>query len=368
MVLQPRVHRFCSAMFIAVLMGSPGQSQEEPRERFAEELEVSEVLLDVLVTDKSGQVIIGLGLDDFQVEEDGQPVEITGVTFYSSRKLLGSKKSLERYGLTIDEVEQERYFILFFQQQRRVAGDVPGILGRQMASARDVGEWLAQDLQARDLVAVAVFESRLEIIQDFTNNIQDLQQAVNLAVQGQGSGRNWPSRQPGPTDGPSLLRNLPEGKELGKATRDTYEALQVLARSAGSIRGRKNLVFFGRGVGEMNDFGLWEPDSRFYGPTVAALNDSNIAVYPLSVMPQGSRHTLEQSLHSLASETGGTYYRQYTSFTTPLGKIADENGGYYLLSYQGRQEVGESGFQRVKVRTSNPELVVRARKGYLYGE
>ena len=203
------------------------------------------------------------------------------MTFYSSRQLLGSKDPLEQYGLKVDEIAEARYFILFFQQQRRVAGEVPGILGRQMEAARDVGEWLAQDLQARDLAAVAVFESRLEIIQDFTNSIEDLQEAVSVAVRGQGARRNWPSRQPDTADGPSLLRNLPEGRELGKVTRDTYEALQVLARAAGGIRGRKNLVFFGRGVGEMNIFGLWEPDSRFYGPTVEALNDNNIAVYPL---------------------------------------------------------------------------------------
>ena len=353
---------------LACLMGSPAQSQEKPPERFVEELEVVEVLLDVLVTDKGGQVVIGLGPDDFQVEEDGEPVEINGVTFYSSREHLGSKEDLEQYGLSVDEVVEERYFILFFQQQRSAAADVPGLLGRQMEAARDVGRWLERDLQARDLAAVAVFGTRLVIVQDFTNNIDDLQKAVSVTAQGQGGRRNWPSRQPDSAAGPSLLRNLPEGRELGKATGDTYEALQVLARAAGKIQGRKILVFFGRGVGEMNSFGLWEPDSRFFGPTVESLNDNNVAVYPLSVMPQGSRHTLEHSLNSLASETGGVYYRQYTSFTTPLGEIADENGGYYLLSYQVRKETGESGFQRVKVRISNRELVVRARKGYLYGD
>ena len=45
-----------------------GQS-EEPRAEFAEEMEVTEVLLDVLVTDSDGQIIVGLGKDDFEVEE-----------------------------------------------------------------------------------------------------------------------------------------------------------------------------------------------------------------------------------------------------------------------------------------------------------
>ena len=211
---------------------------------------------------------------------------------------------------------------------------------------------------------------RIDQVMDetFTNNIEDLQEAISAAVQGQGARGNWPSRQPEIANRPSLLHGLPEGRELGKTTKDIYQALQVLARAAGTVRGRVNLIFFGRGVGEMNSFGVWEPDSRFYGPTVESLNDNNIAVYPLSVMPQGSRHTLEQSLHSLAGETGGVYHRQFTSFTTPLRMIAVENSGYYLLSYQSRKEPGESGFQRVKVTVRDPNLAVRARRGYLYGQ
>lgn len=353
---------------VLLLVAVPGQTQEVPEGQFVEAMEVSEVLLDVLVTDKTGRVILGLGANDFEVEEEGQPVEITGLTFYSSRQLMAPKQDLERQGLKVDEVVEDRYFIVFLQQQRRAAGEVPGLLGRQMEAVRDVGDWVAEDLRPRDWVAVAVFETRLEVIQDFTNNIEDLQQAISIAAQGQSARRNWPSRQPRVVDGPSLLRNLPAGKELGKATQDIYEALQVLARATAPIRGRVNLLFFGRGVGQRNNFGLWEPDSRFYGPTIETLNDHNIAVYPLSVMPQGSRYTLEQSLHSLAGETGGVYHRQFTSFTTPLGMIADENGGYYLLSYESRKQPQESGFQRVTVKLRNPELVVRARKGYLYGE
>jgi len=352
----------------AFLLPSKGHSQQAPQETFADELEVTEVLLDVLVTDKSGGVVIGLGADDFLVEEEGEPVELTSVTFYSSRELLGSKRSLEEHGLSVDETAESRYFILFFQQQRQAAADVPGLLARQMEAGRDVADWLAEDLQVRDLAAVVVFDTRLAVVQDFTNNIEDLQQAVAAAVQGRGGKSHWPSRQPDVMEGPSLLRHLPVGRELGKAARDTYEALQVVAKAAGEIRGRKMLVFFGRGVGEVSSFGVWEPDSRYYEPTVNALNDNNIAVYPLSVMPQGSRHTLEQSLSAMASETGGTYHRQYTSFTTPLGNISDENGGYYLLSYQARKEPGESGYQRVKVKLRNPELVVQARHGYLYGD
>ena len=343
-------------------------AQDDPQESFSEELYVTEVLLDVLVTDKSGQVIIGLGEDDFVVEEDGEPVEVTGVTFYSSRQLLGSKDALERYGMTVDEVAEDRYFIIFFQQQRRASGEVPGLMARQKEAARDLESWIATDLQAHDLVAVVTYETRLEVVQDFTRNIAALQDAVRRASDGQGGDQNWPSRQPALEKGPSLSRGLPTGKDLRKKTGDIYKGLQLLAQAAGPIRGRKNLIFIGRGIGETNSFGVWQPDTRYYRPTIETLNNNNVAVYPLDLMPLGTRHTLENSLSALATDSGGTFTRQFTSFTTPLRQITKENGGYYLLSYQSRRESDKAGYQKVRVKTRNPELQVRARQGYLFGD
>lgn len=359
-----------SALILSIGYGLPAstQAQETPVEQFAEELDVVEVLLDVLVTDRSGQVIIGLGRDDFEVSEDGEPVETTGVTFYSSSELLGSTEELERFGMKVDQVAEDRYFIIFFQQQRRAAAEVQGLLGRQMQAARDLEIWIAEALQPRDLVAVVSYETRLEVVQDFTRNIEALQEGVRRAAAGPGGELNWPSRQPAIEDGPSLSRQLPTGKDLRNQTADIYKGLQVLARAAGSIRGRKNLIMIGRGIGDTDRFGIWQPDARYYRPTIEALNDNNLAVYPLDVMPLGVQHSLENSLSAMAIDTGGSFTRQFTSFLTPLRSIMRENGGYYLLSYQSRREPGASGFQKVKVETRNPELRVRARQGYLYGD
>ena len=62
---------------LLVAAASPvvGPAQErQADEVFAEELEVTEVLLDVLVTDKHDRIILGLGPDDFVVTEEGKAV------------------------------------------------------------------------------------------------------------------------------------------------------------------------------------------------------------------------------------------------------------------------------------------------------
>ncbi|HEY4590970.1 MAG TPA: hypothetical protein VIJ61_01100, partial [Thermoanaerobaculia bacterium] len=76
--------RFCSrgaaGLALGLLLASvPSRAaQESPAgESFKESIEVSVVNLDVYVTDKKGQPITGLKKEDFQVFEDGNPVEIT---------------------------------------------------------------------------------------------------------------------------------------------------------------------------------------------------------------------------------------------------------------------------------------------------
>ena len=56
--------------------------------------------------------------------------------------------------------------------------------------------------------------------------------------------------------------------------------MQQIARSAGNIRGRKNLLLFTFGLpGRENTFGQFVPDERYFTPTVRRLNDNNVAVY-----------------------------------------------------------------------------------------
>src|SRR6185295_8621358 len=52
-----------------------------PEESFAEAIDVSVVNLDVFVTDRKGQPLSGLTREDFEIYEDGKPVEITN--FYA---------------------------------------------------------------------------------------------------------------------------------------------------------------------------------------------------------------------------------------------------------------------------------------------
>src|SRR4029077_15263457 len=111
-------------MLAALLVGRAGIAQtpqdhpQEPQGKFGEEVNVNEVLLDVLVTDARGNVIVGLDKNDFVVKENGKPVDLTGVTFYSNRRLLESSPALAKQGVSTDQSTEDRYFIFFFEDQK----------------------------------------------------------------------------------------------------------------------------------------------------------------------------------------------------------------------------------------------------------
>ena len=78
--------------------GIAAQQEEEPAARFGERIQVTEVLLDVLVTDARGNVIVGLDKDDFIVEEGDRQVPLTAATFYGSHSILRSPAIARRLG------------------------------------------------------------------------------------------------------------------------------------------------------------------------------------------------------------------------------------------------------------------------------
>ena len=133
------------------------------------------------------------------------------------------------------------------------------------------------------------------------------------------------------------------------------------------IRGRKNLLFVGRGFGDLGTYGGYQPEHARLDPMLQALNDANVAVYTLDVTPVGTAYSLQISLRDLAADTGGRFYYDRASFTDSLREISAHTGGYYLLSYRSRRPGGASGYQRVSVGTRNPDLRIQARQGYLYG-
>lgn len=339
-------------------------AQETPKARFGEKMEVSEVAIDALVTDPKGNIVLGLGKNDFKVEEDGKPMQLESVQFYSNRRFLESSEKARSLGIDPDAVPSNRYFILFFHDQHQL---LPRLAAQELDAGRWAQKWVQADLLPNDYVAVATYDYSLHLYQDFTNDKDDLARALDRAVTGKD-----PAPVPSPEGVPSLLTHLPTGKALRDATPRIYDALDVLAQAAGSVPGRKNLVLFSLGFGDVDRLGLYTPDPRYYPDMVHTLNDNNVAVYTIDWIPTVAfgplrDRILYNSLSDLAADTGGRYYYNFVNFLTPLEQISEDTNGYYLLTYRSEHPAGSSGYQKVELSTTDPGLRVRSREGYLYG-
>ncbi|HVS65513.1 MAG TPA: VWA domain-containing protein [Thermoanaerobaculia bacterium] len=337
-------------------------AQQQPRDTFQERIQVREVLLDVLVTDRRGNPVVGLGPEDFIVTEDGEQREITGVTYY------GGVGELSGSGVE-GESRSDRYFIVFFHDQKQAA---PFLTAAQMETGRWAKRWIDQ-LLPNDQVAVMGYDVRLKLYQDFTRDKAAIVQAIEDASLGKKEPDRWktvsdPELDP---DSPSLAVNLPTGKTLARQSRKLQQALELVGEAAEGIVGRKNLLLFSVGFGDIDDFGLYTPDPRYYPQMKQALNNGNVAVYAIDTV--GSRRgnpgarDINDSLSAIANDTDGHYYSTFINALTPLEQVAEDNIGYYLLSYRAEYETGTSGYREVEVDTQDSSFRVRARKGYKYG-
>lgn len=351
--------------------GWTAAAQKKADTEFGELIEVSEVLLDVLVTDRQGNVIVGLDADDFVVEEGGVPVELSGASFYSNRFEMRDDEAAGVRKPAANEVPADRYFIFFFHDQLRRGGGVNPLVRQQFEAARKARRWVREEMLPGDWVAVASYDVKLKVHQDFTRSRDELLRGLENATRGKEPQNKWKSRRDEVPEGvPSLLSSLPEGKELRDRTTRIYDGMRLVAEATKGVVGRKSLILFSTGFGNLDTtFGtdVALPDERFYPDLEQSLNDNNVAVYSVDLTPVGWTSGQQSFLTEISSDSGGEYYGTFNNFIVPLRQIADEANGYYLLSYEAEHPAGETGYRQVTVKARNPEFRVKARRGYRYG-
>ena len=357
--LRPR-HPVVVSLVALALASATGQAQKPPAGTFGEKVEISEALADVLVTDHDGNVVLGLEPSDFRVRVDGRPAEVTAATFYSNRRFLDSSAASE-LGIDPAAVPDRRYFLILFDDTRQESFDNPRLISRQLSAGRDTVAWLRRELQPTDRVAVLDFNAHLELQQDFTNDLDALSSAVERAARGERPPADWPSRRTAPGD-TSVAASMAKGSDMAGRTPEIHKAITFAAEATRGIAGRKSLILFTTGFGDLDTFGHYRPDPRYDRKMIEALNSANVAVYAVDLAPPATRHSLEGCFSHLATATGGQSFLDVVQFGIPLDRVARETNGYYLVS--ARVPGGVSGYHEVDVKVTNPEFRVRSRRGF----
>ncbi len=323
------------------------------------------VLVDAVATDKKGKFVRDLTAKDFRVWEDGKEQKISGF-------------SLESSGVT-PERPDAHYIALFF--------DTSSATQASQVTVRQQGIRFVEGFASPDrYMAVVDYNANggLQIAQNLTTDRDQLRKALSQIPAGwsptpigQGDGaRALGGRGGGGRDRPSAASSMDNS-----ASRNMLASLRTLADSLAVIRGRKALVFFGGGV-PLED-GL----SSDLQATIDACNRANVAVYPVSppaeslggatsasassvgqaplvgTTVRGDVGGEDRSLAtSLAEGTGGVAFVASNNLAESLGKVAQEQDQYYLLSYTPTADSAQGSCHELRVKVDRKDLEVRARK------
>ncbi len=330
---------FCLALTLA---------EAQPPTVFQSESKV--VLVDAVVTDRSGEHVRGLTAKDFRVWEDNKAQTIGSFS-------VGADSS----------ASEPRRLVLFFDNAGLSAADQAG--ARQAAAAL-----VDTTASPASLMAVVNFDGGFRVAQSFTGDPERLKAALH--------GVSFSTSKP--SEAGTVIERAQAVAAADANTRGLIQALGNLARNLNALPGRKIIVLFTSGT----SFGsVQETDIN---DLVQICNRSNVAVYP--VAPRSVSASTAERLDcgqqlsqragrfgprdsapcatadnsgvppALATGTGGFLV---TSNDVPfqLQRIAADQKQYYVLGYTP-PDAKEGDCHKLRVKVARSGVEVRARSGY----
>ena len=368
----------------------------------------------VTVRDKDGKVVEGLTAKDFIVTEDGQPQDIAFVEFQRleatptpaatlvsntpaappaapatapAQPAAPEVASVFQNGIASPaagdiKYRNRRLIVLYFDQSATSPPD-------QMRAYDAALTYIAKKMEPIDLLAIMTYGgSAVRVKQDFTDNKEKLQQVIQVLMYGEDK------------DGDGVRDPDIEGSEFGQndaefnvfSTDRQLAALQTAVTMLRPFPEQKSLVYFASNL-RLNGT---DNNAQLRATENAAIR-SNVSFFPVdarglvALAPLGdatqrspggigafngalaqsaqSRFARSQdTLYSLAKDTGGKAMFDYNDLSLGIVQAAEAQGSYYIIGYYSTHTANDGKFRRVKVALANPaEYQLAYRQGY-YGD
>ena len=305
-----------------------------------------------VVRDLKGKLITDLNREDFEIREDGVQQEVR----YFSRET----DTALTIGLLID-----------------TSGSVRNVLETEKDQAK---LFLSRVLRPGDLAFVINFDLEVTLIQDFTNDMRDLSEAIDsvvintggtLPVWGPGSypGRRrfplqgpYPIPGPGPFPGPSTRPPRIPPTFPGRSPAGTllYDAVYLSAtEQLTDEAGRKVLILLsdGRDQGSRTEL----------SSAISSVLRADTVIYSLSISDRSAwRSRGVSALRRLSRNTGGRVIKvgKPKDMGVAFEQIAEELRSQYSLGYTPSSKKDGVGFRKIEVRVRGGKYKVQARRGY----
>ena len=300
----PRRVRVGAWLAVPVALGAVLGAQSPQIFRAGVEL----VSLNVTVTDNTGRLITGLNQEDFQVFEDGAKQDIT---FFTRAQLPIALALLL---------------------------DTSASMDTKLGTAQEAAIGFAKRLRTQDLASVIDFDSRVVILQPFTNDGAALEKAIRETSAG----------------GSTSLYNA--------AYIALNEMKKLRARSVEEIR-RQAIVVLSDG----EDTSSLLP----FEEVLELAKRSVTGIYAIGLRAKEPRvmSTFNEAdfvLKSLSQETGGRAFfpQSVGELDAIYSQIGDELSSQYTLGYTSKNPKRNGAWRRIVLRINRPNAIPRTKQGY----
>ena len=336
---------FCSAFAI----DGPAQQSAAP----AQPSGSHSIVLDVVVTDKSGKPVSGLQQEDFSLLDDKTAVKMTA--FHATAETADAADSPRQVVFVVDAVNGSSQTVSFEKQQL------------QKMLQQDSGH-----LAIPTTLAILT-DSGSQIQSQPTLNGNDLANALNEST---------------------ALRSLPPSRGLyagNDRIQVSMHALQDVTRYAASQPGRKFVIWLSAGwpllTGPRVDLTLTQKQTLFR--TVVAisqqLREARLTLYavdPLGMNDAGTLGTVRYggflkgvtaptkveygnlALQVLAIQSGGLVLNSSNDLQKMIATTLTDAKAYYTLSFDAPPADHADEFHALEVKVDKPGLTARTRTGY----
>jgi VWFA-related protein len=397
---------------------APQQASPVPSTKNTYKFEASTQLIveDVIIKDKSGNPLTGLKAKDFVVFEDGKPQEISFCEFQTLEDTAvqapepAAPKELEKRvpepakpaavkAVTANQIAPEkpgdikykdrRLMVMFFDMTSMPIGD-------QIRAQTAAEKFLKTQMTKSDLMAIMTFSSDIKVVEDFTDDRDQLLKDIKSLTIGEGQGMEVNADDDSASDtGAAFTQDDTEFNIFN--TDRQLGALESAVKMLGSLNEKKALVYFASG---MQRNGV-DNQAQLTATVNAALR-ANVSFYPIDArglqasaplgdatkaspggagMYTGSSARSGQSnfqgqqetLYTLAADTGGKALLDNNDLSVGIVQAQKDVSSYYILGYYTHNEKLDGRFRAVKIQLKDPALQARIskfdyRRGYYAGK
>ena len=353
----------------------------------------------VSVTDKNGKPIEGLTAKDFVVTEDGV---VQTVSFCEYQKMQETAPAPppaptadQVAPVTRGQIAPERPGDVRYKDRRLLAlyfdmsaMPVPDQLRAQAAAVK----FIRTQMQPADLMAILSFSDGVHVLRDFTDNRNDLENAVNKLFVGEGQGFDFTDADDSSADTGTAFGEDDSEFNLFNTNRQ-LAALQTAAQMLGTLNEKKVLIYFASGL----RLSGVDNQAQFQATTNAAIR-ANVSFYsidarglvaqaPMGDATMGSpggigmysgrsamaaANSFQQSqdtLYALAADTGGKALLDNNDLSVGIVRAEQSIGSYYILGYYSANQALDGRFRRIKIAYGgDTSAKLSYRQGYFAGK